>query len=408
MIIYHVSDIHFGVENYGRIDSKTGIHSRLLDFKNSLSVCVDNAINENVDLVVFTGDAYKTAYPTPTQQRLLMEEFFKLYKANIPMAIIIGNHDHPLSYGKSNSLDIFAQLPLDGFYVFSSPELKVIETKSGLIQVVGIPWPTRNNVITSEENRLKKGEEVTRYISEKVGEIINSLAKTVDTSKPAILAGHLTVSTGIFSGSEKRSIFGTDPTFLPSQLALPEFDYVALGHLHRHQNLNPKGLPPVVYAGSIDRIDFGERKEAKGYCRVSLGTDTEYEFIKIDTRPFIQIEVKLKPDQDQTQQILNAINKNVKDAIIKIIYHVPDGKQDKVDLAAIQYACKDASYLASITPIRTVIKTARKVDLKIDMKLEDIVKRYLDMKYQDGIRERLLKKAKLLISDIENENGETL
>ena len=87
---FHVADLHFGVENYGRVDSKTGIHSRLLDFKNSFDQCVDQAIKDDIDFFLFCGDAYKTAYPSPTQQQLLMSSFFKLQQAGIPIVLVIG------------------------------------------------------------------------------------------------------------------------------------------------------------------------------------------------------------------------------------------------------------------------------------------------------------------------------
>ena len=84
----HTADIHFGVENYGRIDSQTGIHTRLLDFQNCLNHCIDHAIEQKVDFFLFSGDAYKTAHPSPTQQRLLMQCFLRLYKAHIPVIIV--------------------------------------------------------------------------------------------------------------------------------------------------------------------------------------------------------------------------------------------------------------------------------------------------------------------------------
>ena len=93
----HTADIHFGMENYGRIDPTTGIHSRLLDFNNSLNSCIDYAIDHDVDFFLFSGDAYKTATPSPTQQRLLIQSFLRLYDAHIPVIIIVGNHDHPVS-----------------------------------------------------------------------------------------------------------------------------------------------------------------------------------------------------------------------------------------------------------------------------------------------------------------------
>jgi len=86
----HTADTHFGMENYGKIDPKTGIHSRLLDFEKAFSFCIDTALEKNVDFFLFCGDAYKTTNPTPTQQKLLLNCFLRLYKANIPVVIIIG------------------------------------------------------------------------------------------------------------------------------------------------------------------------------------------------------------------------------------------------------------------------------------------------------------------------------
>ncbi len=146
------------------------------------------------------------------------------------------------------------------------------------------------HIIMSNQHLYKTGLEITEYIANAVANIINDYARKLDPEIPAVLAGHLTVASGIFSGSEKRAIYGNDPTFLPSQLAIEPFDYVALGHLHRYQNLNPNGYPAIIYSGSIERVDFGERKEDKGFCLVSIEKKgkTYHEFIKTPTRPFIQ------------------------------------------------------------------------------------------------------------------------
>ncbi len=351
----HTADIHFGMENYGKIDPATGIHTRLLDFAKALHFCIDIAIERSVDFFLFSGDAYKTANPSPTQQKMLMNCFLRLYKAGIPVIIVVGNHDHPLSFGKANSLDVFGDLPLDGFHVVSKPTIISLATKNGPVNIVGIPWPTRNTISLSSKNNAKTAREITEYISNSVATIIEKLAAKLDPALPAVLAGHLTVASGVFSGSEKRAIYGNDPVFLPSQLAITPFDYVALGHLHRFQNLNPNGTP-IVYSGSIERVDFGERKEDKGFCVVSIESKekTTYEFIKTPQRPFIQIEVQLDSNSDQTEQIITALNKHsITDAVIKIIYHVPAGKKDLVDLKAVQRACESAMYLVGVIPIRT-------------------------------------------------------
>jgi len=406
----HTADLHFGMENYGKIDSTTGIHSRLIDFEKALNFCIDTALEKDVDFFLFCGDAYKTTNPTPTQQKLLLNCFLRLYKKNIPIVIIIGNHDNPVSFGKVNSLDVFEDLPLDGFHVVSKPKIVNLKTKSGTVQIAGIPWPSKNNITLSQKHILKSSKDVTDYICKTIGEIINSFAKKLDPKIPSILAGHLTVSTGIFSGSEKRAIYGNDPTFLPSQLAIPPFDYVALGHLHRYQNLNPQGYPAIIYPGSIERIDFGERKEDKGFCLVTLrqaqgkpisGQEkqtTKCEFIKTPTRPFIQLDIKLKEDEDQTKQIVTALKKqNMDGAIVKIIYHVPESQKDTVNLQMIQQECVKAMHVVGIIPVLHAHTREKRSTLKVSMDFETLLGAYLDTKPEiKNKKKKIIEKALLL------------
>lgn len=398
----HTADIHFGVENYGKIDTATGIHTRLLDFERALNFCIDTAVDENVDFFMFSGDAYKTAHPSPTQQQLLTRCFLRLHKAGIPLVMVIGNHDNPLSFGKANSLDIFGQFPNGTFHVIAKPESFVLQTKSGPVQIVGIPWPTRNTISVSKKHALKSAGELTEYISKCVGQLISAFAEKLDPAMPAVLMGHLTVSSGIFSGSEKRAIYGTDPVLLPSQLAIAPFDYVGLGHLHRYQDLNPNGYPSVVYSGSPERIDFGERRETKGFCLVTIEekNKTAHRFIETPQRPFHQIEVHLASEKTQTEQILDEIKKyDLKDAIVKIIYHIPEDKKDTVDLKIVQEACNNAMFVVGIIPIRKVITRDLRASVKVDMDVATLLDRYFSGKPELAARKRELIEKALLIEE---------
>lgn len=402
----HTADIHFGMENYGRIDHKTGIHSRLLDFEKSLNTCIDYAINHDVDFFMFSGDAYKTANPSPTQQKLLIRCFMRLYLAKIPVVIVVGNHDNPLSFGKANSLDIFATLPMDGFHVFSKPDTLVLQTKSGPIQIVGIPWPNRHNIALKKDFYARNAQDITEQISTTLSNIITKRAAQLDPQVPAILAGHLTVSNGIFSGSERKAIYGQDPVLMPSQLAIKPFDYVALGHLHRFQNLNPDGIP-IVYSGSIDRVDFGERKEEKGFCHVTISSDkkTSFNFIPLKTRPFIQIDVTITQQEHQTETILQAIKSyDIKNAIVKITYKIPSSFIDEVDIKKIQMACQHAMFLVGIIPIREIQQRHLRANLSTEMSFEELLQKYFNS--QDHLKKRsatLLKKILQLQTELDTQ-----
>ncbi len=405
----HTADIHFGMENYGRIDPKTGIHSRLIDFQKALHECIDRAIEEDIDFFMFSGDAYKTAHPTPTHQRLLSECFFRLFKHNIPIVMVIGNHDHPLTFGKAHALEIFGQLPLEGFHVISKPQNIVLKTKGGLVQITGIPWPSRSQVNLSHEHHSRTVSQLTELISNGLADIIQQCAEELDPELPAILAGHLTVSSGIFSGSEKRAVYGTDPVLLPSHLAREPYDYVALGHLHRYQNLNPHGHPAIVYSGSIERIDFGERKEDKGFCLVKIVDKkiTTHEFIKVSTRPFIQIDIALDDNSSQTEQILAQARKySLAGAILKIVYTLPAHIKDRVDINVIHNACESAHYIVGIFPVRPVIIKEARAQVTMGMNLPELLQTYCATKPEyTALKDDIINKALELLHEIELEDN---
>ena len=101
MRILHFSDLHIGVENYGRIDPETGLSTRLGDFLYSLDQVVEFALNESVDLVLLAGDAYKGRDPTQTHQREFAKRLNRLSRAGIPTFLLVGNHDLPAASSRA-------------------------------------------------------------------------------------------------------------------------------------------------------------------------------------------------------------------------------------------------------------------------------------------------------------------
>ena len=144
MKILHFADLHLGVESYGHIDPSTGLSSRLLDFLSALDQVVDYALENRVDLVLFCGDAYKTREPTQTQQREFAKRISRLSSSNIPIFLLVGNHDLPNAIARATTTEIFDTLAVKNVYVSNRPDIYHIQTKSGTIQIASLPWLRRS------------------------------------------------------------------------------------------------------------------------------------------------------------------------------------------------------------------------------------------------------------------------
>ncbi len=330
MRLLHFSDIHIGMENYGKLDPETGLSSRLLDFFQTFDFIVDKAIEEDVDAVIFSGDAYKTRDPNPTQQRGFGERISKLAK-KMPVILVVGNHDTPNATGKANTLDIYSALEIDNVWVSRKPELLNISTKSGNLQIITLPW-------------LHKDEYKT------VGDKLKNLYDKISPDSPAIFLSHCEVE-GASYGSEKGMAIANDVTIPLPLLQDKRLDYVALGHIHKHQVLSTD--PLVVYAGSPHRIDFGEEKEPKGILLVDIPTNgkTTFKFIDTNSRKFLSMTVNLKPtDIDPTQTILDEIKKHdVTDTVVRLTINIPADCNGEIKMDLIKKALSSAHYIAGIS-----------------------------------------------------------
>ena len=108
--VLHFADIHIGMENYGHIDSSTGINSRVIDFLRRFDEVIDYGLSHDVDLVIFAGDAFKTRDPSPTLQREFARRVKRFVDANVPVVMLVGNHDLPAMEKKASSIDIYRTL----------------------------------------------------------------------------------------------------------------------------------------------------------------------------------------------------------------------------------------------------------------------------------------------------------
>ncbi len=348
--LLHFSDLHIGMENYGRLDPKTGVSGRVLDFMQRFDELIDYGLARDVDLVVFAGDAFKHRDPNPTYQRAFARRVKRLTDAGVPVVLLVGNHDIPAMSQKASSIDIFHTLQVPNVIVGRVEEVHRVETKRGPVQVITVPYPVRSRLLSHAEYRGLNMTELDKALQKVVTENIKALKAEFDPDIPTVLSGHFSVSGAVW-GSERGVMLGRDVVVPKSALADPALDYVALGHIHKHQNLTEgePDVPPVVYAGSLERIDFGEEGQPKGFCWVELARGaTTWEFIRVKARPFVTIRADVRQDDDPTQTVLDAIARHdIDDAVVRLIVQTTPEDEARLDDRTVEKALAPANYLAA-------------------------------------------------------------
>ena len=183
--IMHLADLHIGMENYGRLDPATGLNGRVMDFLRRLSEAVDYALENEVDLVLFAGDAYKTRDPNSTYRREFARRIKRLADAGIPVVLLVGNHDLPAQDKRASSIEIFRTLDVPNVLVGNRDRLHQITTRRGApIQVATVPYPVRQRLLSRDEHKDKTIAELDTLVQQLVAENIQALADQVGPIDP--------------------------------------------------------------------------------------------------------------------------------------------------------------------------------------------------------------------------------
>lgn len=346
MRILHFADAHIDMANYGRRDPSTGLPLRVLDFLKSLDTIVDTALEQKVDLVVFAGDAYKDRSPTPTFQREWGKRIMRLSQARIPTLLLVGNHDISPSIGRAHALQEFKTLQTPYVRVLDSPELLSPDDLWGLpLQVITVPWVARSALMAALEMSAEKPAEVFADVEARIAELVEDMLARTDDSLPTILIAHASIE-GAKVGGERMIMLGADLTLSPSLVKNPKFSYVAMGHIHKPQDVNEGAQPPVIYPGSIERVDFGEKEERSFVvAEIEKGRDTRVTWMPLkDARKFIDCRAAVESDRNVTEFLKSKLPKpkEMKDAIVRLIVEYPRELDSLIDESALRKYAADA------------------------------------------------------------------
>jgi exonuclease SbcD len=253
MKLLHTSDWHVGKTLRGR--DRSDEHRAVLDEITGI------ARERAVDLVIVAGDLFESAAPTPDAEKIVYRALLDLADV-APVVVVSGNHD--------NERRLAAVEPLLGLSRITTRAMLAKPSEGGVLsidtaggeraQVALLPWISQRYIVRAPELMSKDAFEHAGDFAQRLADIIGWLSEGFSTDTVNVIAGHAMVAGGVMGGGERlaHTIF----EYCMSSTGFPSnAHYVALGHLHRAQQLGSQ--PPVWYCGSPLQLDFGETEDQK-------------------------------------------------------------------------------------------------------------------------------------------------
>jgi exonuclease SbcD len=248
MRVLHTSDWHVGKALRGR--------SRATEHEAVLGEIAGIARREAVDLVIVAGDLFDSAAPGPEAERIVYRGLLDLAEGGRPVIVIAGNHDSaqrlgavaPLSEASGIHVAAAVRPPGDG---------GVIEVAAGgeRAQVALLPFPSQRHVVTADLLLTGDAADAHAAYADRVVRILGALTERFRADTINLVVAHLMVMGGTMGGGERGAHTVFD-YWVPATAFPASAQYVALGHLHRSQQL--AGPAPLHYCGSPLQLDFGE------------------------------------------------------------------------------------------------------------------------------------------------------
>ena len=270
MIFLHLSDLHLGkrVNEFSMLEDQEFILKKIL-----------NIIDEQKpDAVIIAGDVYDKSVPSAEAVELFDDFLVRLSRRNLSVFVISGNHDSPERIAFGGRL-------MDKSGIYMSPvyggkvEPITLTDRQGEINVYMLPF-----VKPSQVRRFFPDREILSY-TDAVRIAVEEM--NIDTSKRNLLITHQFVTGANRTESEEVSVGGSDNV---DASVFADFDYVALGHIHRAQKC---GGEYIRYSGTPLKYSFSEAGDKKTVTTIELGAKGD---IALDFFPLVpkrdMVEIK--------------------------------------------------------------------------------------------------------------------
>lgn len=262
MRILHTGDWHVGKTLRRR--------QRLDEIDAALAEVVEIAAAEQVDVTLVCGDVFDQFAPSAEAERIVYRALVGLRHTGSAVLVIAGNHDNAKRFAAIEGLSQAAGIELvpavrrpDGGGIVELGSRDGRQTA----QVAALPWVPEKALFGAEEMMGLQEDPDVAY-DEKLRELLAALCAGFEDGKVHLLAAHLFVGGARIGGGERELTVGDLFAITPQALPVTP-QYIALGHVHRPQEIAGSGIP-ARYAGSLLQLDFGEREQQKSVALVDV------------------------------------------------------------------------------------------------------------------------------------------
>lgn len=373
MKIITFADAHIGISTYSTIDPKTNLNTRVLDSLNGIDQIINYAEENNIKYILFAGDMFKNALPSPTLVREINKRIKASAEKGIKWIIQDGNHDvSPLETAKS-ALDPLSTLKVENVEHTRFEKTYMIDNN---IRVLVLPTYT-----TQEE-------------------VENILSKYNDNIK-TIVMGHFT---SLNAKLNDWLIASNEDAIDIKIFQKPNILAVVLGHLHKHQILNTN--PLSYYCSSTIRTDFNEEHDKKGFVVLDIDNNynVSYIFKEIKTQEFLSVKMDLVGEDDAQANVMAYLNHIKKDLINKVVrVQLTLDKENNIDDNEILEFLKNnnVSYIANISKIFDREQLIRNKDINEQITEEEALREYFK---DNSDKDEIIKLGISIINEMKEKN----
>jgi exonuclease SbcD len=246
--VLHTSDWHVGKAIRGR--------SRAPEHRAVLAEIAGIAARESADLIIVAGDLFDTAAPTAEAERIVYRALLDLATGGRPVVVVAGNHDSAQRLGAVAPLSQASGITVaSAIRPAGDGGVLDIEVGGEVAQVALLPFPSQRYVVTADLLLSGDAADAHAAYADRIMRILSTLTSRFRADTVNLVAAHLMVMGGAMGGGERGAHTVFD-YWVPATAFPGTAQYVALGHLHRAQQL--AGPAPLHYCGSPLQLDFGE------------------------------------------------------------------------------------------------------------------------------------------------------